>query len=137
MFRVMGPDMALVRQYADQVKAVLRAHPSTRGANDNWNEQVKVLQLDIDQDKARALGVTSQCIAQGSRTGLSGSTVGQYREGDKLVGIVLRQPLEERKVLTDIGNAYVPTSTGRAIPLTQIARIGFGWGPGVMWRESR
>ena len=137
MFRVMGPDMALVRQYAEQVKAVLRAHPSTRGVNDNWNEQVKVLQLDIDQDKARALGVTSQGIAQGSRTGLSGTTVGQYREGDKLVDIVLRQPLEERNVLTDIGNAYVPTSTGRAIPLTQIARIGFGWEPGVLWREGR
>jgi multidrug efflux pump subunit AcrB len=68
---------------------------------------------------------------------LSGVTVGQYREGDKLVDIVLRQPLEERNVLTDIGNSYVPTSNGRAIPLTQIARIGFGWEPGVLWREGR
>jgi multidrug efflux pump subunit AcrB len=108
-----------------------------RGVNDNWNEQVKVLRLDIDQDKARALGVSSQAIAQSARTGLSGSTVGQYREGDKLVDIVLRQPLQERKVLTDIGNAYLPTSSGRAIPLTQIARIGFGWEPGVLWREGR
>ena len=136
-FRVVGPDLKLVRQAADQVKEVLRVHPSMRGVNDNWNEQVKVLQLDIDQDKARALGVTSQAIAQASRTGLSGVTVGQYREGDKLVDIVLRQPLQERNVLTDIGNAYVPTSSGRAIPLTQIAHIGFGWEPGVLWREGR
>jgi multidrug efflux pump subunit AcrB len=136
-FRVMGPDLNLVRQAGDQVKEVLRAHPSMRGVNDNWNEQVKVLRLDIDQDKARALGVSSQAIAQSARTGLSGSTVGQYREGDKLVDIVLRQPLQERKVLTDIGNAYLPTSSGRAIPLTQIARIGFGWEPGVLWREGR
>ena len=136
-FRVVGPDAQQVRQLGDELKDVLRAHPSMRGVNDNWNEQIKVLRLDIAQDKARALGVTSQGIAQGSRTGLSGSTVGQYREGDKLVDIVLRQPLEERNTLTDIGNAYVPTSSGRAIPLTQIARIGFGFEPGVLWRDGR
>ena len=136
-FRVMGPDAKLVRQAADQVKEVLRLHPSMRGVNDNWNEQVKVLHLDVDQDKARALGITSQAIAQNSRSGLSGVTVGQYREGDKLVDIVLRQPLDERNVLTDIGNAYLPTASGKPIPLTQIARISFGWEPGVLWREGR
>jgi multidrug efflux pump subunit AcrB len=136
-FRVMGPDAKVVRQAADQVKEVLRLHPSMRGVNDNWNEQIKVLHLDIDQDKARALGITSQAIAQNSRSGLSGATVGQYREGDKLVDIVLRQPLDERNVLTDIGNAYLPTASGKPIPLTQIARISFGWEPGVLWREGR
>lgn len=53
-FRVMGPDAKLIGQAADQVKALLRAHPSRRSVNDNWNEQIKVLHLDIDQDKARA-----------------------------------------------------------------------------------
>ena len=136
-FRVMGADAQRVRKTADQVKDILRAHPGTRGVNDNWNEQVKSLRLAIDQDKARALGVSSQTIAQTSRTGLSGATVGQYREGDKLVDIVLRQPLEDRNVMTDLDNAYVPTSNGRSIPLAQIARIEVGWEPGVLWRESR
>jgi multidrug efflux pump len=136
-FRIMGSDAQLVRKTADRVKDILRAHPGTRGVNDNWNEQVKSLQLAIDQDKARALGVSSQAIAQSSRTGLSGVTVGQYREGDKLVDIVLRQPLADRNVMTDLYNAYVPTSSGRAIPLAQIARIEVGWEPGVLWRESR
>ncbi len=136
-FRVAGPDAKQVRVWADQAKEILRAHPSMRGVNDNWNESVKVLRLDIDQDKARALGVTSQTIAQASRTILSGTTVGQYREGDKLIDIVLRQPLEERNAITDLGNAYLPTSNGKSIPLTQIAGIDFGWEPGVMWREGR
>ena len=136
-FRVLGPDMQKVRQIADEIKDLLRAHPSMRGVNDNWNEQVKVLRLDIDQDKARALGVTSQGLAQVSRSGLSGTTVGQYREGDKLIDIVLRQPVEDRNALTDMGNGYVPTSSGRSIPLTQIAQIGFGWEPGVLWRDGR
>jgi multidrug efflux pump len=105
--------------------------------NDNWNESVKVLRLSIDQDKARVLGVTSQGVAQASRTILSGTTIGQYREGDKLVDIVLRQPEDERRAITDIGNAYLPTASGRSIPLTQIAQIDFDWEPGVMWREGR
>ena len=91
----------------------------------------------MDQSKARALGVTSQSIAQASRTILSGSTVGQFREGDKLIDIVLRQPLSERNAITDIANAYLPTASGNSIPLTQIAKPVFAWEPGVMWRENR
>jgi multidrug efflux pump len=136
-FRVVGIDPILLRTRADEVKAVLRASPNTRGVNDNWNESVKVMRLDIDQSKARALGVSSQSIAQASRTLLTGSTVGQFREGDKLIDIVLRQPLDERNAITDIGNAYLPTASGRSIPLTQIAKPTFTWEPGVMWRENR
>ena len=136
-FRVVGPDVALVRQWGDEAKAVLRTNPNMLGVNDNWNERVKALRLEVDQDKARALGVSSQSIAQAGRVLLSGTTIGQYREGDKLVDIVLRQPKAEREVITDIGNAYLPTSSGRSIPLTQIAKVGFGWEPGVLWREGR
>ncbi|HEX5684380.1 MAG TPA: efflux RND transporter permease subunit [Ideonella sp.] len=136
-FRVVGSDMEKVRQWADEAKEVLRKNPSMRGVNDNWNERIKSLRLEIDQDKARALGVTSQSIAQASRVMLSGSTIGQFREGDRLIDIVLRQPADERNAITDIGNAYIPTTTGRSIPLAQIAQIGFGWEPGVLWREGR
>jgi len=136
-FRVIGERVEDVRAWADQAKAILRANPNMRGVNDNWNEPIKVLKLEVDQDKARALGVSSQSLAQSSRTLLSGSTVGQYREGDKLVDIVLRQPLAERNAITDIGNAYVPTSSGRAVPLTQVAKVSFDWEPGVLWRDGR
>jgi multidrug efflux pump len=136
-FRVVGPDPAKVRAYADEVKAIMLTNPNMRGVNDNWNESVKVLRLEVDQDKARALGVSSQAIAQAARTMNSGTTVGQYRDGDKLIDIVLRQPLEERNALTDLANAYVPTTTGRSIPLGQIAKANFVWEPGVLWRENR
>jgi multidrug efflux pump subunit AcrB len=136
-FRVIGPDAAQVRLWADQAKELLRANASMRGVNDNWNESIKALRLEIDQDKARALGVSSQSIAQATRMLLTGSTVGQYREGDKLVDIVLRQPVAERDALTDLASAYVPTSSGKPIPLTQIAHIRHGWEPGVLWREGR
>ena len=136
-FRVSGPDPQVLRLKADEVKAAMRANANTRGVNDNWNESVKVLRLAVDQDKARALGVTSQSIAQASRVLLSGSTVGQFREGDKLIDIVLRQPQSERQTISDLGSAYVPSASGRSIPLLQIAKPTFDWEPGVMWRENR
>ena len=120
-FRVVGPDPKVLRLKADEIKVEMRQNPHTRGVNDNWNESVKALRLEVDQAKARALGVTSQSIAQSSRTLLSGSTVGQFREGDKLIDIVLRQPLSERDAMSDLAQAYVPTASGRVIPLLQIA----------------
>ncbi len=136
-FRVVGADPAVLRARADEVKAAMRQNPNTRGVNDNWNEAVKVIRLEVDQAKARVLGVSSQSIAQASRTILSGNVVGQFRDGINLIDIVLRQPLDERQAITDIGNAYVPTASGKAIPLTQIAKPVFTWEPGVMWRENR
>jgi multidrug efflux pump len=136
-FRVVGPDPIQLRERADEVKVAMRASPNTRGVNDNWNESVKVIRLEVDQVKARALGVSSQSIAQAARTMLSGATVGQFRDGDKLIDIVLRQPLDERDAISDLGNANLPTASGRSIPLTQIAKPVFTWEPGVMWRENR
>jgi len=136
-FRVAGPDPHALRLRADEVKAVMRTNANTRGVNDNWNESIKVIRLAVDQEKARALGVTSQSIAQALRVLLSGTTVGQFREGDQLIDIVLRQPQTERQAITDLGNAYVPTASGKSVPLLQVAKPQFTWEPGVMWRENR
>jgi multidrug efflux pump subunit AcrB len=136
-FRVLGSDPLVLRGLADEVKVAMRQSKNTRGVNDNWNESVKVMRLEVDQEKARTLGVTSQAIAQASKTILNGTTVGQFREGDKLIDMVLRQPLEERNAITDIANAYIPTASGKSIPLTQIAKPTFSWEPGVLWRDGR
>jgi multidrug efflux pump subunit AcrB len=136
-FRLAGPDPHALRLRADEVKAVMRSNANTRGVNDNWNESIKVIRLAVDQEKARALGVTSQSIAQASRVLLSGTTVGQFREGDQLIDIVLRQPQTERQAISDLGNAYVPTASGKSVPLLQVAKPQFTWEPGVMWRENR
>ena len=136
-FRVIGDDPGVLRARADEVKDIMRQNPNARGVNDNWNESVKVLRLEVDQDKARALGVTSKSIAQASQLLYSGRVSAQFREGDKLIDIVLRQPLDERDALSDLGNTYVATSTGKSIPLNQIAKIHLAWEPGVLWRDRR
>lgn len=136
-FRVIGPDAAGVRRAADQVRAIMAANPNTVGVNDNWNENVKMLRLELDQDKARALGVTTNAIARATQAVLTGVAVGQYRDADKLIDIVMRTPKNERDAISDLNNVLVPTSTGRAVPLTQIARVTLKSEPGVIWRENR
>ena len=136
-FRVMGPDIGGVRKIADQVKAIMIANPNTVGVNDNWNENVKVLRLDIDQDKARALGVSTGSISQVTQTVMSGAPIAQYRDGDKLLDIVMRPQEDERNTLDALQKVQVPTASGRVVPLTQVARVGFAWEPGVIWRENR
>jgi multidrug efflux pump len=136
-FRVAGPDMAKVRSVADEVKDIMRANPNTLGVNDNWNESVKVLRLDLDQDKLRALGVTSQTVMRAANTILSGTTVGQFREDNKLIDIVMRQPVEERATMAVLNDTNIPTASGKSVTISQIARAHFVWEPGVVWRQGR
>ncbi|MEN3365945.1 MAG: multidrug efflux pump, partial [Burkholderiales bacterium] len=136
-FRVTGAEVPKVRAIADQVKDVLRANSNTLGVNDNWNESVKVLRLDLDQDKLRALGISSQAVMRTANTILTGTTVGQYRDNNKLIDIVIRQPVEERSTLTALNEANIQSSSGKPVPMSQVARAQFVWEPGVVWREGR
>jgi len=136
-FRVTGPDIAVVRRLADGVKDVMRANPNTVGVNDNWNEAIKVLRLDLDQDKLRALGVTSQAVRRTVATVLSGTIIGQFRESNRLIDIVVRQPLEERSTMSVLAGTNIATPSGKPVPLSQLARIEFVWEPGVVFREGR
>jgi multidrug efflux pump len=136
-FRVSGLEVGKVREVADRVKEIMRANPNTLGVNDNWNESVKVLRLDLDQDKLRALGVTTQTVMRTANTILSGTTIGQFREGDKLIDIVMRQPVDERSSIELLNGTSVPTASGKAVTISQLARAHFVWEPGVVWREGR
>jgi multidrug efflux pump subunit AcrB len=136
-FRVTGDEVAKVRVIADQVKDIMRANPNTLGVNDNWNESVKVLRLDLDQDKMRALGVTSQTVMRAANTILTGTVIGQFRDGIKLIDIQVRQPIEERRTISVLNDTNIPTSNGKSVTIAQLARAHFVWEPGVVWREGR
>ena len=137
MFRVIGDNPDTLRAIADQVKTIVRADPAMRGVNDNWSEQVKSLNLAIDQQRARALGVTSSDVATASQTILSGLPIGQYREHNEQIPIMLRQPKDERDNITALTNTYLPTANGQSIPLAQVARAQLQWEYGVVWRQNR
>jgi multidrug efflux pump len=136
-FLVAGPEITTTREIADKVKTIMLANPNALGVNDNWNESVKVLRLDLDQDKLRALGVTSQTVRRAANTILSGTPIGQFREDNKLIDIVVRQPLEERATISVLNDTNIPTASGKSVTVSQIARAHFVWEPGVVWREGR
>lgn len=136
MFRVMGPDPDTVRSLADKVKSHLQADTDMRGVNDNWHEAIKVMRLEVDQARARALGVSTNTLATAGETILSGLPIGQYREDNRLIGIVLRQPEQERNSLSALASAYLPTASGKSIPISQVANAHLAWEPGVIWRQN-
>src|SRR5699024_8535415 len=136
-FRVVGPDHQVVRRLADEVRTMMENDPDMRGVNDNWNEMVKTFRLEVDQARARALGVSSQTVAQAAHTLLNGTTVGEYREKNRTFPITLRQPEEERGSVEKMLHAYMPTMTGRSVPMAQVVRTDFTWEPGVIWRHNR
>jgi multidrug efflux pump subunit AcrB len=143
-FRVEGPDAAQVRAIADKVKAVVATNEHTLGANDNWNESIYGVKLNVDQDQARALGVTSKSIAQATATLGGGAPVATFRDGDKQIDIVMRlfggnaqSGVAKSHSLDELTQLNVFTSTGKAVPLTQIAKPELVFEPGVMWRENR
>ncbi|HEY6527590.1 MAG TPA: efflux RND transporter permease subunit, partial [Cellvibrionaceae bacterium] len=136
-FRISGTDPVKVRSIADDVKNIMRANPNCIGVNDNWNEAIKVLRLDLDQDKLRTVGLTSETVMQAANTILTGVTVGQYRENNRLIDIQIRQPLDERDTIERLNDTNIPTNNGRYVTLSNIARAYFIWEPGVVWRENR
>ncbi len=135
--RVTGPDRAEVRRLADEVAKGFRAEPNVSTVHDDWLEPVPALRLIVDQDRARALGVTSQVIRRTLQAALSGAPIGEFREGDETVSIVLRQSEGGRNLLTAVADTYVPTASGRSVPMSQVAQVVPVLEPGIEWRRNR
>jgi multidrug efflux pump len=135
--RVSGEHIDQVRKIAYQVQEQVRANPHVANVNLDWDEPNKVVRLKIDQDRARALGITSAQVAQFLSSSLSGSHISTYREGNELVEMLLRGPEQERLRLDMLGSLAVPTANGKAVPLTQIATLEYGFEEGIIWHRDR
>jgi multidrug efflux pump len=136
--RVNGDDIATVRGIADQVAAIMRAEPGTRHVQFDWDEPAeRSVRFEIDQVKARQLGITSQDIAGFLDMSLSGYTTSKYRERDKLIPLDLRAPAGERVNPDQIEQLAIPTPGGEAIPLGQLGRVRYGLEYGVIWERDR
>jgi multidrug efflux pump len=136
-FRVTGSDPAKVREIAGQVRDVMRADPRTVDVQFDWNEQVKQISLQVDQDRVRALGLNQQDISETLQVLLSGFKVTEYREGTELIDVVARAPASERQNLEGLRDLSVITTKGRAIPLSQVATLEYGFEEPILWRRNR
>jgi multidrug efflux pump len=136
-FRVVGPDPMKVRGIADEVRAVMAGNPDVIDPHLNWGEQVKSIRLEVDQDRARALGLTPQDISQMLQTLLSGYVVSQYREGIEHIDVVARAVPSERLELDRLPSLTITTRNGVAVPLSQIARLHYEFEEPILWRRNR
>jgi multidrug efflux pump len=136
-FRVVGPDPLKVRDIADGVRKVMAANPKIIDPHLDWGEQAKAIRLEVDQDRARALGLTPQDVAQTLQTLLSGFTVTQYREGIEKIDVVARAVPAERLDLDRLPGLTVATRNGVVVPLAQIARLHYEFEEPILWRRNR
>jgi multidrug efflux pump len=127
----------VLRKIGAEVAAVMRANPHVKDVNPDWNEMSKVVKLDVDQDKARALGISSQELSNILNSLLSGFGITYYRERDQLIEVMARAESEERINPATFKDINIYTHDGRHVPLAQIARIHYEFEEGVVWRRNR
>ena len=136
-FRVSGEHIDQVRAIARQVADQVRANAHTTNVNLDWDEPSKVVRLQVDQDRARALGISSAELARFLGAQLSGYSASTYREGNELVGIMLRGGASDRDRLEQLGSLAVPTGDGGSVSLSQVAHLRQVFEDGIIWHRDR
>ena len=135
--RVSGEHVERVQAIAREVMEKVRQNPHVANVNLDWSEPSKVVRLQIDQDRARALGVSSAQVAQFLSSSLAGMSVSAYREGNRQIEMLLRGPEGERAALEMLGSLAIPTPSGTAVPLSQVATLEYGFEDGIIWHRDR
>ncbi len=136
-YRVSGPDVNGVRALAETVAATLRANPNTCVVNFDWNEMTKSMRIEVDQDKARQLGISSEQVARALNSALSGRTVTQFREDIYLIDVQGRAQARDRGDVARLRDLEIGIAGGNSVPLAQIARFEYGLEETVIWRRNR
>jgi multidrug efflux pump len=136
-FRVIGPDTNKVREIAYQVRDIMKQNPNVTEPQFDWNEQSPYLKLVVDQDRARALGLTPQDVSQALSMLISGAQVTTVRDGIEKVGVVARAVPSERLDLAHVGDLTITSKNGIAVPLQQIAKIEYSHEEPILWRRNR
>lgn len=136
-YRVSGEDQNLVRQEAQKVAKLVSENPNTTNVHLDWGEPSKIISIQIDQDRARQMGVSSLDLANFINASITGSAIEQYREKRELIEIRLRGDQAERVEVASLASLAVPTTNGTTVPLAQIAKIEYKFEDGLIWHRNR
>jgi multidrug efflux pump len=136
-YRVSGPDVPKVKELAQQLAAKIGNHPLLEDIGFNWMEPARVVKLEVLQDKARQLGVTSEAIAQTLNGIVGGTTVTQVRDDIYLVKVLARARDAERGSIETLQNLQLMAGNGKAIPLAAVANFHYELEPPIVWRRNR
>ena len=136
-YRIGGPDIGRVRSLADSIAAALRANANTRVINFNWYDMGRSVLVNIDQEKARLLGVTSEQIARDLNDVLTGRTVTQLRDDIYLVDVRGRAVDQDRGNLSALRDLQIRLPNNNTAPLAQVASFSYGLEEPIIWRRDR
>ncbi|HEK3745007.1 TPA: efflux RND transporter permease subunit [Pseudomonas aeruginosa] len=135
-YRIFGPDEAVLKGLGEQIKGELRKVPGVVGVRDDWNNRIPRVDVQIDQAKARRLGVTSEDVATSLAARFSGVDVSMLRDGDTLVPVVVRGTPLQRQQTEDVANTLVYPAGATPVPLSAIARVSLASEPSVVRRRD-
>jgi len=128
-----GRDPVVLRQLADQAKALMAANPKAISIKDDWRQPVSVIEVKYNEQNGRRLGISREDLAQALRTNFSGRAIGVYREGDQLIQIITRAPERERLNAAAMKGVQITSqTTGKSVPILSVVD-GFE----TVWRNSR
>ena len=136
-FRVVGPDPMKLRAIGHDIRKIMEANRKLIEPHFDWNEEVKSIRLDIDQERARALGLTRYAIAQALQTLLSGYSITNLRQGTETIDVVARAIAAERLDLDRLPSLTIVSRGGVAVPLSQVARLSYAFEDPILWRRNR
>jgi len=136
-YRVSGPDISKVRDIALKLAQVIAANSDVVHVNYDWFEPARQVRIQIDQNEARLLGLSSQALASVLNTVIAGSPITQVRDDIYLVDVVVRATDEERVSLDTLRSIQVPLPNGRTVPLSQFASFTYDQEQPLVWRRDR
>ncbi|MBS1164598.1 MAG: family transporter [Proteobacteria bacterium] len=136
-YRVSGPQEDKVREIAFRVAAAMNGDTRIQKINYDWMEPERTIQIHVDQDQARLLGLSSQQVSQAINAIVSGGTVTQVRDDIYLINVVMRAKAAERMSLSTIRTLQLPLPGGKSVPLSQVAQVDYGLESPLMWRRDR
>jgi multidrug efflux pump subunit AcrB len=136
-YRVSGPEIGQVRDTALKLAKVVATNPQVVHVNFDWYEPARQVRIQIDQNEARLLGLSSQALAGVLNTVISGSAITQVRDDIYLVDVVMRATDEQRVSLDTLRSIQVPLPNGRTVPLSQFATFSYGQEQPLVWRRDR
>ena len=136
-YRLSGSDIPQLKIEAEKLRRIVAAQPQVTAVNLDWNEQSLTMKALLDQDKIKALGLSSEQVGRVLALQLAGVSLTQFRENDLLIDVVLRTPRSEHADVDALRALPIGNFNGQSVTLGQIARLEPVFEDGVIWRRDR
>lgn len=136
-WRISGPDIEALRDQAMRLAGIIAADPRARRVHFDWIEPAREIRAEVDQDRARQLGLTSQQVSDALNAAISGARVTQLRDGIYSIPVVARAHDGERLSLDALATLQAPAPGGRTVALEQFVAFGFDQEQPLVWRRDR